>query len=97
MTKDDRYKKIKERLAFYERNISPDEIGEAIAKETDRAMRFCLRMGWPIREYVNYKAIEQEVWNRYFGGELGGMTDDELRRMIKEAEAEGQEEEEEKK
>jgi hypothetical protein len=84
----DKYRKIKERLAFYENNISSDEIGEAIAKELDRANRFCLRMGWPPSEYVNHMAIIDEVWDRYFGGELGGITDKELLKMIKEAEAE---------
>jgi hypothetical protein len=88
MEQEDKYRKIKERLAFYERNISSEEIAEAIAKELDRANRFCLRMGWPVNECVNHIAIIDEVWDRYFGGELGGMTDEELLKMIKEAEAE---------
>jgi hypothetical protein len=87
-----KYRKIKERLAFYENNISPDEIGQAIAIEVDRAMRFCLRMGYNPNEYVNHMAIIDEVWDRYFGGELGGMTDEELSKMIREAEAEEKEE-----
>jgi len=49
----------------------------------DRVIRFCLRMGWrPVSEYVNHKAIENEVFNRYFGGELSGISDEELLKML---------------
>jgi hypothetical protein len=53
MTREDKCRKIKEHLDFYQKNISPDEIGEAIAIEVDRAMRFCIRMGWPVNGRIH--------------------------------------------